>query len=75
VAERDDNGGGTALQWTNDTVFDLNTLVSTGDPLQPYVHLQQGRLINNVGQIVATGADSRANPNFAQNTYLLTPVR
>ena len=75
VGSEDDNGGGTALLWRNDTVFDLNTRVSTSDPLQPYVHLQQGRLINNVGQIVATGADSRANPNFAQNTYLLTPVR
>ena len=68
-------GSSSALLWTNGNVVDLNTLVATSDPLQPYVHLQVGRLINNVGQIVATGVDSRANPNFAQNTYLLTPVR
>ena len=68
-------GSNNALLWKNGTVFDLNTLVATSDPLQPYVHLQEGKLINNVGQIVATGTDSRADPNFAQNTYLLTPVR
>lgn len=67
--------GGNALLWHNGSVVDLNTLVATSDPLQPYVHLQVGKLINNLDQIVAMGTDSRADPNFAQNTYLLTPVR
>ena len=68
-------GSSNALLWKNGTVFDLNTLVATSDPLQPYVHLQTGQLINHLGQIVATGTDSRADPGFPQNTYLLTPVR
>ena len=68
-------GSSNALLWRNGSVSDLNTLVATSDPLQPYVHLQSASHINNLGQIVAFGTDSRADPNFAQNTYLLTPVR
>lgn len=75
VGSETSSGGGNALLWASDGVFDLNTLVATSDPLQPYVHLQTATRINNRGQIVAIGADSRADPNVAPNTYLLTPVR
>jgi uncharacterized membrane protein len=53
------------------SVTNLNTLVAKNDPLKPYVTLAGGSFINNLGQIVATGNDSR-NPDF-QQYYLLTP--
>jgi uncharacterized membrane protein len=62
-----------ALLWQGSgaSVADLNTLISKTDPLRPYVTLASGMLINNLGQIVATGNDSR-NPDF-QQYYLLSP--
>ena len=61
-----------AVLWKNGAVIDLNNQIAATDPLQPYVHLQQGWWINNLGQIVATGVDSR-NPAIGE-WYLLTPV-
>jgi uncharacterized membrane protein len=58
-------------QGSGASVVNLNTLISKCDPLKPYVTLAEGTLINNLGQIVATGNDSR-NPNF-QQYYLLMP--
>lgn len=62
-----------ALIWQGSgaSVVNLNTLISKSDPLKPYVTLAEGTLINNLGQIVATGNDSRI-PDF-QQYYLLTP--
>jgi len=62
-----------ALLWQGSgaAVVNLNTLVAKSDPLRPYVTLSEGTLINNLGQIVATGNDSRI-PDF-QQYYLLTP--
>jgi uncharacterized membrane protein len=62
-----------ALLWQGSgaSVVNLNNLVSSSDPLRPYVTLAEGTLINNLGQIVATGNDSRI-PDF-QQYYLLTP--
>jgi len=62
-----------AIMWqgSGSSVVNLNTLISKSDPLRPYVTLAEGTRINNVGQIVATGNDSRL-PGF-QQYYLLTP--
>jgi uncharacterized membrane protein len=59
--------------WQKGTAINLNNQIAPTDPLQPYVHLQTATLINNLGQIVATGTDSRnsALPQW----YLLTPTR
>jgi hypothetical protein len=65
-------GGETAAIWDGTRVRDLNTLIDRQDPRQPFVHLIQPKLINNHGEIVATGADSR-QPAVSQ-WYLLTPV-
>jgi probable HAF family extracellular repeat protein len=59
--------------WQNGTAVNLNNQIAPTDPLQPYVHLQNATFINNLGQIVATGTDSR-NPT-GQQLYLLTPAR
>jgi probable HAF family extracellular repeat protein len=64
--------GNLAVLWQNDVATDLNSQVAKGDPLQPYVQLQTATLINNLGQIVANGVDSR-NPAIGQQ-YLLTPA-
>jgi uncharacterized membrane protein len=61
-----------AVLWQNGAVVDLNNQIAATDPLQPYVHLQAGSRINNLGLIVAIGTDSR-NPAIGQ-WYLLTPA-
>jgi uncharacterized membrane protein len=61
------------ILWQNGVAIDLNSQIASSDPLQPYVRLQAASRINNLGQIVANGADSR-NPGVGQ-WYLLTPVR
>jgi hypothetical protein len=48
-------------------------LIDRQDPLQPFVHLEIARLINNPGQIVAQGVDSRRTDGLF-GYYLLTPV-
>jgi uncharacterized membrane protein len=62
-----------AIMWQGSgaAAVDLNNSIAKTDPLKPYVTLSEGTLINNVGQIVATGNDSRI-PGF-QQYYLLTP--
>ena len=62
-----------AVLWQNGTPIDLNSRIATTDPLRPYVYLRAASQINNLGQIVASGTDSRtASP---EQWYLLTPVR
>jgi probable HAF family extracellular repeat protein len=53
--------------WRDGVAIDLNTLIDENDPLQPFVMLASARLINNRGQIIATGSDL--------TFYLLTPKR
>jgi uncharacterized membrane protein len=53
---------------------DVNTLIAADDPLKPFVHLGSANLINDRGQIVAIGHDSRNHP-LAASSYLLTPER
>jgi uncharacterized membrane protein len=64
-----------ATLWLDGAVYDLNDLVRPNDPLKPYVRLQFGELINNHGQIVAFGTDSRDTNHTHATQYLLTPVR
>lgn len=72
-SETTSSGTTEALLWqgSGTAAVNLNTLVARSDPLRPYVTLAEGTLINNLGQIVATGNDSRI-PDF-QQYYLLTP--
>lgn len=64
--------------WRNGQAADLNTLICSGDPLQPYVRLESTHfgagpvLINNRGEILVTGYDSRAPWG---SYFLLTPKR
>jgi len=53
--------------WRDGVAIDLNTLIDENDPLRPFVMLASARLINNRGQIIATGSDF--------TFYLLTPKR
>lgn len=55
----------TPLLWENGHVYDVNDLIRADDPLRASVHINDVLFINNRGQIVATGTDSR--------NYLLTP--
>jgi uncharacterized membrane protein len=64
-----------AVLWESDgKAFDLNELISSDDPLKPFVTLSAGEVINNRGQILARGRDSRRPAPFAAASYLLTPL-
>jgi probable HAF family extracellular repeat protein len=56
---------------------DLNELIDPEDPLRPYVTLTWATGINDQGQIIANGVDSRQGTGAAANgggkMYLLTP--
>jgi len=67
-----DNRDFRATLWINGQALDLSSLVAKADPLQPYVTFEQTYYINNRGQIVAAGRDSR-EPNVGK-PYLLTPT-
>ena len=60
----------TATLWFGGQVVDLHTLVRADDPLRPYVHLESVEEINNRGDIIATGFDSRQPTVMI--TYFLT---
>jgi uncharacterized membrane protein len=64
--------GNVAVLWQNGTAIDLNSRIATTDPLRPYVYLRAASQINNLGQIVASGSDSRSS--IVPQWYLLTPV-
>ena len=66
-------GGGNDIPvlWLFGSAFVLFCLFFQTDPLRPYVHLEFAYLINDRGEIVAFGTDSR-NTDFHQQ-YLLTP--
>jgi hypothetical protein len=60
------------LLWHRGRVHELNQLVRDSDPLKPFVRLSAATVINDRGQIHASGRDSRVpEVEFA---YLLTPV-
>jgi probable HAF family extracellular repeat protein len=60
-----------ATLWEDSTPVDLNTRIRRNQPLRRFVTLEIALLINDRGQIVATGRDSRDPDRTA--TYLLTP--
>lgn len=63
--------GSRATLWEDEQIFDLNDLVRSNDPLRSFVTLESASLINDRGEIVAIGRDSRFNEI---RTYVLTPV-
>jgi hypothetical protein len=66
---------GVATLWPRrGSPVDVNTLIADDDPLKPFVRLHSANLINDRGEIVAGGQDSR-NPLAQNNHYLLTPQR
>jgi probable HAF family extracellular repeat protein len=67
-------GALTAVLWQDGSIVDLNERVDASDPLREFVTLRFGVAINDRGEIVAQGHDSRAG-QFHFDLYLLTPVR
>jgi len=61
-----------ATIWRDREPIDLNTLIDSNDPLKPFVTFTSARMINDRGQIVADGRDSRFG---YLREYLLDPVR
>ncbi len=62
----------TAIVWTNGEVGDLNALVHPNDPLKPFLILRRALHINDRGEIVVRGIDTRNEPSTVSH-YLLTP--
>jgi probable HAF family extracellular repeat protein len=62
-----------AVLWENGAVYALDDLIGGSDPLKPYVSLISAQFINNRGEILAVGYDSRAP--FQSALYLARPVR
>jgi probable HAF family extracellular repeat protein len=62
-----------AFLWRNDgtKIQDLNALIYPTDPLKPYVTLTSGKFINDRGDILANGTDSRTGVSAL---YLLQPT-
>ena len=60
-----------AFLWDGTTLHDLNALIDPADPLQPFVTLVDGVDINDLGQILANGFDSRTGESHA---YLVSPI-
>ena len=61
-----------AVLWDGTTMLDLNALIDPADPLQSFVTLYEGIDINDLGQILTTGADSRVFQDA--HAYLLSPI-
>jgi YVTN family beta-propeller protein/probable HAF family extracellular repeat protein len=59
-----------AFIWNGVAIKDLNDMVDPDNPLQPFVTLSGGIRINNHGQVLAGGTDSRTGEFHA---YLVTP--
>ena len=61
-----------AVIWRNGATRDLNSLIAADDPLKPYVRLYSAIDINDAGEIIAQGVDSRAS---GEHAYFLRPTR
>jgi len=59
----------TATLWFGNHVVELDSLVRADDPLKPFVHLLSALQINDRGDIVVLGVDSRTN---ARIVYFMT---
>jgi probable HAF family extracellular repeat protein len=66
------DGSSAATLWRHEVPINLNERIDSSDPLRPFIRLVAARQINDRGQIVAQGVDSRS-PNDALY-YLLDPV-
>jgi uncharacterized membrane protein len=64
-----------ATIWRDARPVDLNTVIAAGDPLRPFVELRRAFLINDRGQILVEGRDSRQTNPDDESFYLLTPER
>ena len=60
-----------AFLWDGTTLLDLNAVIDPADPLQPFVTLFHGVDINDLGQILVNGFDSRTGETHA---YLVSPI-
>lgn len=63
-----------ALLWHQGNVYDLNDLVRADDPIRPFVTLVAAQRINNRGQILALGRDTRGFEGENVYPFLLNPV-
>jgi probable HAF family extracellular repeat protein len=70
VANTTGNVAQHAFFWNGSVMQDLNALIDPVDPLRPYVTLLDVSGINDLGQIVADGTDSRTG-NYG--AYLVSP--
>jgi probable HAF family extracellular repeat protein len=61
--------GGHAFLWDGTAMLDLNAFIP--DPLQRFITLEFGVDINDRGQILVNGFDSRTGQNRA---YVLSPI-
>ena len=61
---------GYAVLWQDGIPYNLNNLIRNNDPNKPYVTLSFAFRINNPGQILAAGSDSRTG---VSGYFLLTP--
>jgi len=64
---------GVAALWFNGSAFVIADLVSDNDPLKPFVDLVSANFVNNRGDIVVVGFDSR-DPLVSVRSYLLRLV-
>ncbi len=65
------NGDHHAFLWDGATMQDLNDAINPADPLQGYVTLNVGYVLNALGQILVGGCDSRTSECHA---YVMSPV-
>jgi hypothetical protein len=67
--------------WEEGTLYPLNALIDPSDPLKPYLQIRTPLSINDQGQILAVGYDTRVlgnacpfpSENCGTGLYLLTP--
>jgi probable HAF family extracellular repeat protein len=67
--------GRTAFLWDGTTMLDLNALIDPADPLRRFVTLRDGVDINDRGQILVNGIDSRSlgGDIVEERVYVLSP--
>jgi probable HAF family extracellular repeat protein len=73
VILNDQNFAEVATLWLGDRALALDDLVIANDPLKPFVKLTSASWINDHGDIVALGTDSR-QPQAPSNVYFLQRI-
>ena len=66
-----DSESSRAVVWIDGKLYDLNDLIDPSDQLKSYVTLTSAGDINDRGQILVSGVDSRTSGN---RVYILSPV-